>query len=118
MAFDEANHRLFVASRNPNKLIVIDTDSGKVVASSPNTGQFISDDAVYDPATKRIYVAGTQFLNVFQQWSSNGYQPLGQVPTSYHANTGILVTQLNHYYVAVNHHGNSDAMVQVYKIVP
>ena len=33
MAFDEANHRLFVASRDPNKLIVIDTDSGKVVAT-------------------------------------------------------------------------------------
>jgi hypothetical protein len=76
MAFDEANHRLLAASRDPNKLIVIDTDSGKVVASLPTTGQFISDHAVYDPATKRIYVAGTPFLNLFQQRSSNGYQLL------------------------------------------
>lgn len=117
MAFDEANHRLFVASRDPNKLSYR-YRFGEGRRNSPNTGQFISDDAVYDPATKRTYVAGTPFLNVFQQRSSNGYQLLGQFPTSYHANTGILVTQLNHYYVAVNHHGNSDAMVHVYKIVP
>src|SRR5579872_651428 len=118
MAFDEANHRLFVVTRDPNKVIVMDTNSGKVVANLPNTGQFISDDAVYDPSTKRIYVAGSPFLNIFQQRSPNGYQLLGQVPTSYHANTAILIPELNQYYVAVNHHGNTDAMVQVYKILP
>ena len=118
MAFDEANHRLFVVTRDPNKVIVMDTNTGKVVASLPNTGQFISDDAVYDSSTKRIYVAGSPFLNVFQQRSPNGYQLLGQVPTSYHANTAILIPELNQYYVAVNHHGNTDAMVQVYKILP
>ena len=118
MAFDEANHRLFVVTRDPNKVIVMDTNTGKVVANLPNTGQFISDDAVYDPSTKRIYVAGSPFLNIFQQRSPNGYQLLGQVPTSYHANTAILIPELNQYYVAVNHHGNTDAMVQVYKILP
>ena len=118
MAFDEANHRLFVVSRDPNELIVMDTNSGKVISTLPNTGQFLSDDAVYDPATKRVYVAGIPFLDIFQQRSPNGYQLLGQVPTSYHAITAILVPELNQYYVAVNHHGNTDAMVQVYKIVP
>lgn len=116
MAFDEANHRLFVVSRDPNNVIVFDTDSGKIVASFPSTGQFISDDAVYDPGSKRLYVAGTPFINVFQQRSPNGYQLLGQVPSSYHAVTAILVPQLNRYYVAVNHHGNVDAMVQVYEL--
>ena len=48
----------------------------------------------------------------------NWLSPLGQVPTSYHANTAILIPELNQYYVAVNHHGNTDAMVQVYKILP
>jgi len=117
MAFDEANHRLFVVSRNPNNVIVLDTDSGKIVAVLPSTGQFISDDAVYDPGSKRLYVAGTPFINVFQQRSPNGYQLLGQVPTSYHSNTALLVPQLHRYYVAVNHHGNVDAKVQVYELV-
>lgn len=116
MAFDEANHRLFVVSRNPNNVIVLDTESGNIVATLPNTGQFISDDAVYDPGSKRLYVAGTPFINVFQQRSPNGYQLLGQVPSSYHANTAILIPQLNRYYVAVNHHGKVDATIQVYEL--
>jgi DNA-binding beta-propeller fold protein YncE len=118
MAFDEANHRLFVVSRDPDKVIVLDSDSGKIVTSVPCVGQFISDDAVYDPASKRLYVVGTPFLDVFQQRSPNSYQLLGQVPNAFHANTAILVPQLNRYYVAVNHHGETDAVVQVYAIIP
>jgi DNA-binding beta-propeller fold protein YncE len=118
MAFDEANHRLFVNTRDPNKIVVFDTESGKVVSSFASTGQAISDDAVYDPATKRLYVVGTPFLNVFQQRSSNSYQLLGQVPNAFHANTAILVPQLKQLYVAVNHHGSTDAVVQVYSVVP
>jgi DNA-binding beta-propeller fold protein YncE len=118
LAFDEANHRLFIVSRDPNKVIVMDSDSGKIVAGLANVGQFISDDAVYDPGSKRLYVAGTPFIDVFQQRSPNGYQLLGQMPTAFHSNTAILVPSLNRYYVAVNHHGTTDAMVQVYKVVP
>ena len=118
MAFDEANHRLFVVTREPQKVIVLDSDSGKIVTSVPCVGQFISDDAVYDPGSKRLYVVGTPFLDVFQQRSPNSYQLLGQVPNAFHANTAILVPQLNRYYVAVNHHGETDAVVQVYAIVP
>ena len=118
MAFDEANHRLFVVSRDPDKVIVLDSDSGKIVTGVPCVGQFISDDAVYDPASKRLYVVGTPFLDVFQQRSPNSYQLLGQVPNAFHANTAILVPQLNRYYVAVNHHGETDAVVQVYAIIP
>jgi hypothetical protein len=43
---------------------------------------------------------------------------LGQVPTAFHAATGIVVPTLNRYYVAVNHHGQTDAVVQVYELVP
>ena len=109
------NHRVFIVSRNPNNVIVSDTDFGKIVASFPSTGQFISDEAVYDPGSKRLYLAGT-FINVFQQRSPNGYQLLGQIPTSYRANTAILVPQRNRYYVAVNHHESVDATVQVYEL--
>jgi YVTN family beta-propeller protein len=118
MAFDEANHRLFVVTRDPAKVVVLDSDSGKIVTSIPCVGQFDSDDAVYDPGSKRLYVAGTPFLEVFNQRSANSYQLLGQVPTAFHAKTAILVPQLNRYYLAVNHHGNTNAVVQVYEVVP
>src|ERR1700756_2309286 len=35
MASDEANHRLFVVTRNPGKLIVLNSDTGKFVTSVP-----------------------------------------------------------------------------------
>src|SRR5438876_10518450 len=38
MAFDEANHRLFVSTRNPGKLIVLNSDSGKVISELPCVG--------------------------------------------------------------------------------
>jgi WD40 repeat protein len=34
MAFDEANHRLLIGCRTPPKLVVLDTESGNVVAAS------------------------------------------------------------------------------------
>jgi len=117
MAFDEADHRLFVHAREPGKLVVIDTTSGKIVTTIPSGGMV--DDAVYDAKMKRIYVTGVPFINVFQK-SDEGerYDLLGQVPTAFHSITAILVPQLNRYYLAVNHHGQTDAVVQVYQVVP
>jgi DNA-binding beta-propeller fold protein YncE len=116
MAFDEANHRLFVIARDPGKLIVLDSDSGKIVATLPCVGQ--TDDAVYDAGSKRLYVSGVPFLYVYEQRNTNGYQFLGQLPTAFHAVTAILVPQLNRYYVAFNHHGKTEAEVQIYEVVP
>src|ERR1700694_3120044 len=46
MAFDEGDHRLFVTSKTPPKLIVLDSDSGKVVTSLPCVVK--NDDMAYD----------------------------------------------------------------------
>jgi len=117
MAFDEAGHRLFVHARDPGKVVIIDSDSGKIVTTLLSVGMV--DDAVYDSKYKRLYVAGVPFINVFQK-SGEGdrYDLLGQVPTAFHSITAILVPQLNRYYLAVNHHGETDAVVQVYQVVP
>lgn len=117
MAFDEADHRLFVVTRNPPKVIVLDTDSGRVVSTMNCLGQDFSDDAVYDPGLKRLYVAGVPFADVFTRHSAHWYQMLGQAPEAFHAITAILVPQLNRYYVAVDHHGNTEAEVEVYQTV-
>jgi hypothetical protein len=109
MAFDEADHRLFIHAREPGKLIVMDSNSGKIVTTMQTGGMV--DDAAFDPAMKRIYLTGVPFINVFQK-SDEGdrYDLLGQVPTACHAATGIVVPALNRYYVAVNHHGQTDAV--------
>jgi len=69
--------------------------------------------------TRRLYHIGTPFMKVWQK-SEEGdrYDTLGQVPTAFHSITGIVVPQPNRLYIAVNHHGTTDAVVQVYDVVP
>ena len=116
MTFDEANHRLFVVTRNPGKLVVFDSDSGKVVADIPAVD--LVDDAVYDAQHKRLYLAGDQFIDVFEQKDPDHYSLLAKIPGSFRAKTGILVPELNRYYLAVPHHAGKEAEVRVYDIQP
>ena len=116
MALDEASHRLFVVTRKPGKLIVLNSDSGKVIADLPAVG-FV-DDMSYDAKRKRLYLAGDQFVDVFEQKDADHYVPLAKIPGSFRAKTGILVPELNRYYLAVPHHENKDAEVRVYELQP
>jgi DNA-binding beta-propeller fold protein YncE len=116
MALDEANHRLFVVTRNPGKLIVLNSDSGKVIASLPAVG--LVDDMSYDAQHKRLYLAGDQFVDVFEQKDPDHYLLLAKIPGSFRAKTAILVPELNRYYLAVPHHGDKDAEVRVYEVQP
>ena len=56
MALDETHHRLFVACRNPESLLVFDTETSKQVASLPTAS---SDDIFYD-ASKKIPTTTTR----------------------------------------------------------
>src|SRR6266852_5708019 len=99
IALDEKGHRLFVGTRDPGKLIVLDTESGKVVSSLPAAAMV--DDMAYDGGSKRIYFAGTLFIDVFQQRDADHYDRVGHVPTAFRAKTAILVPELNRYYLGV-----------------
>jgi YVTN family beta-propeller protein len=116
MAFDEANHRLFVATRTPGKLVVLNSENGKVIADLPAVGMV--DDAAYDAQHKRVYLAGDQFLDVFEQKDADHYSLLAKIPGSFRAKTGILVPEWDRYYLAVPHHAGKDAEVRVYEIQP
>lgn len=86
MALDEADHRLFVATRGPARMAVFDTASGHMVTALPCVQG--SDDAFYDSARKRIYVSGGEgFISVYQQKDPDHYEPLAQVPTALGART-------------------------------
>ncbi|MGC2184832.1 MAG: YncE family protein [Terriglobales bacterium] len=116
MGLDEANHRLFVVTRNPGELIVLDSSDGKVITSVPAVGMV--DDMSYDPQHKRLYLAGDQFVDVFEQKDADHYVLLARVPGSFRAKTAILVPELNRYYLAVPHHAEQQAEVRVYDIQP
>jgi DNA-binding beta-propeller fold protein YncE len=116
MAFDEASHRLFVSTRNPGKLVVLDSDSGKVIADLPAVG--LADDMAYDAKNKRIYLAGDGFVDVFEQKDPDHYSLLAHLPGAFRAKTAILVPELNRYYLAVPHHDGKEAEVRVYDVQP
>ena len=114
VAIDESHHRLFVACRDGN-LVVMDSDNGKVLQTLPiSTGV---DDLVYDPASQRIYVAcGEGFVDVYKQIDADHYQSIGKIPTGPLGKTGLLVPELNKYFVAVPPHGRASAEVLVFAV--
>ena len=116
MAFDESTHRLFLGTRVPAKLVVVDSDSGKIVTSYPASAMV--DDMAFDSGSKRIYFAGTEFFDVFHQKDADHYDHIGHIATSFRAKTGVLVPELNRYYLAVPHHEKQTAELRVYEVLP
>jgi WD40 repeat protein len=86
MALDEMNHRLFVATHEPARLAVFDTNSGHLVVSLPCVQD--ADDLYYDSSRKRIYAPGGEgYISVFQQKDADHYQLLAKVRSTLGART-------------------------------
>ena len=113
MAFDDANHRLFVACRS-GAISVMDSTSGKEVAELPITKGV--DDAVYDAASKRVYASCDGEVNVYEQTSADNYKLLGKVASGPLGRTSLLVPALKRYFVAVPQHGTESAEVLVFEV--
>ena len=114
MALDEANRRLFIATRKPAKLLVLDSESGKIIATLPTAE--ITDDMLFDPGGKRIYVACDAFVVVYAERDADHYEELGRIPSGFRAKTATLVPQLKRYYVASPRHEAKAAEVKVYEV--
>ncbi len=119
MALDEADHRLFVATRGPARMAVFDTVSGHIVLALPCVQG--SDDLFYDAARKRIYVTGGEgFISVYQRKDPDHYEPLAPVPTAVGARTSGYFGKghkgFDLFYVAVPARTEKDAEVLVYTL--
>jgi len=113
MAFDEANHRLFVACRSGD-VVVMDTTTGKETTTFPITKGV--DDMVYDAASKRVYSASDGSVDVYQQTSPDSYKLLGKIPTGPLGKTARLVPEIGRYFVAVPQHGTANASILVFEV--
>ncbi len=117
MALDEADHRLFVVTRKPATLVVLDSGSGKRVASYPAVGD--ADDLFYDAVRKLVYISGGEgFIDIFAQSNPDHYHPAGRIPTASGARTSLFVPELNRLYLAVPHRGNQPTEIRVYEPEP
>lgn len=115
MALDEAGHRLFVGCRNPARLVVFDTATGKRVADLAISGDI--DDLFYDAARHRLYAScGEGFIDVIAQHDSDRYESRERVLTSPGARTAYFSPELSEFYLAVPDRGEQKAEIQVFEV--
>jgi DNA-binding beta-propeller fold protein YncE len=115
MALDEGNRRLFVGFRDPAKVIVYDTESGREVASF-NTAKDV-DDIFYDAANKQIYISGGEgAIDIFKQREGDHYDPVNRIQSAQGARTSLFVPELNQLYLAVPEHRGQEAQIQIYEV--
>ncbi len=115
MALDEANHRLFVGCRLPAKLVVLNTESGDIVAKIDISGD--PDDVFYDSKRHRIYaICGAGKIDIVEQTDPNTYAASARANTADGARTGLFVSERDTLFVAVPHRGSQKAEVRAYHV--
>ena len=119
MQFDEANHRLFVVTRKPSKLVVVNTDTGKEVTSVA-VADYV-DDLAFDAAHHRLYLpagGGAGAVTVVEQRDADNYEVIATIPTKPGAKTGKLIPELNRFYVGVPGKEKQEAQILVFEVSP
>jgi glutamine cyclotransferase len=115
MALDETNRRLFVGCRLPSRLVVLNTDSGDVVAKIEITGD--ADELFYDAKRHCVYaVCGGGKIDIIDQLNPNAYKISAKVDTAAGARTGLFVPERDELFVAVPRRGSHDAEIRGYHI--
>jgi DNA-binding beta-propeller fold protein YncE len=114
MAFDEDSKRLFVITRKPFGLVVLDTDTGRSVARFDAPQR--TNELVFDKANRRLYATGDDYIAVFQQHDPDRYAEIARVPSAKGAKTAILVPETKTLYVAVAGKGDTKAGLLKYAV--
>jgi len=120
-AFDEKTHRLFIGTRTPPQMIVIDSNSGKEVASLPTVEGM--DGVYFNTAQKRVYVSGGRdndvgYVFAYQQKDADHYESIGKIATRPGAGTSFWSPELNRFYVGAPAHDTEEATILVFEPQP
>ncbi|MGH9416290.1 MAG: YncE family protein [Terriglobales bacterium] len=115
MALDEADHRLLITCRTPAETLILDTQSGNIIARITSVNR--ADDAWYDAANKRVYISGGGgFVTVIEQQDANHYREVAQVKTADGARTSFLVPELNRFFLGVWGRSGHPEELQIYEL--
>lgn len=113
MALDEKSHRLFVVTRFPARLLVLDTSNGKIVQSVGAVSD--CDDVFYDQARKRIYASGGEgAISVFEQQDPDHYKESARINTVKGARTSFFSPDLDRLFLAVRRQPSQTAEIRVF----
>ena len=108
LAMDVQHHRLFSAGRDPQKMVVVDSDSGKVIQSFAISAGV--DAAAFDPETSLIFVSTRDgIVHVYHQDSPDKYSEVETVKTEYGAKTMGLDTKTHNLFLTTADFGEAPA---------
>jgi DNA-binding beta-propeller fold protein YncE len=100
LAIDEPNRLLFVGCRRNPSVVVMDSDSGKIIDRVPIPGDV--DDIYFDARRGRIYAScGEGAIAVIRQVAPDRYAALATIPTVEGARTSVVDPDGGHLYLAV-----------------
>jgi len=98
LAMDVQHHRLFSAGRNPQMLVVLDSDSGKVLQSFPISAGV--DAAAFEPETGLLFVSTREgMVHVFHEDSPDKFSEAETIKTEYGAKTMGLDTKTHNLFL-------------------
>lgn len=101
MALDEPDHRLFIVTRRPTQLFVLDTDNGRTIAALDAPA--INDGVYFDALRRRIYVPGAVGeIGVYQQVDPDHYREIARVPSMPGGKSELFAPQLSELFVAIS----------------
>jgi len=115
MAFDESHHVLFVGSRSPAKLIMINTLTGTEVTEIGIPGD--ADDIFFDAANGCVFVSsGDGFVTAVKEVAPSSFRMVQSIPTYPGARTSLLDASSGLYFLAAPQSQDASAMVVVYRV--
>jgi YVTN family beta-propeller protein len=98
LAMDREHRRLFVAGRNPQKLVILDADNGKVIQSFPISAG--ADANVYEPETGLLFASTREgMIHIFHEDTPDKFSEVETVKTEYGAKTMALDSKTHNLYL-------------------
>jgi DNA-binding beta-propeller fold protein YncE len=111
VAFDPAQHRLYVVTRTPGMVVVMNSDTGAVVGAKP--APLRADEVQYDQAAHRLYVPGGEgYMSIYDTSDSDHLKIVEKVTTSPGAKTALLIPSMHRLFLAASP-GDTKAMAKV-----
>jgi DNA-binding beta-propeller fold protein YncE len=106
LAMDRQHRRLFSAGRDPQYLVVMDADNGKVVQSFPISSG--ADTNIYEPATGMLYVSTRDgFIHMYHEDSPDKLREVGKVTTEFGAKTMAMDPKTHNIFLTTSDFGKA-----------
>lgn len=108
IAMDREHRRLFSTGRNPQMLVVMDAENGKVIQSFPISAGV--DATIYEPETGLVFCSTREgMIHIFHEDTPDKFSAVETVKTEYGAKTMALDPKTHDLYLTTSDFGPAPA---------